>query len=281
MAELLQDFLTREIEDVPNLIGRGVLPVRSKCIVAGEPKTNKSFVITNLGIDLARGTPAFGARYKSGTPVLPVVHPCRVLLFDQEVGEQGLRKRMAGMFPEPDKVDFPLYIKSRDMALRIDTPEGRLAISREIDEVRPDVVIMDPLAKFHLQDENSAQAMSAVLRAVDHWIEEFGCSVIILHHVGKESQENPRRGGARIRGSSAIFGDIDTYIEVVRESSATAVEPVLQLSFELRQGEPLHPIFIRRQKNGWCTYLGEDYRKQTHEPPLPTRGLRGFEAGGR
>jgi hypothetical protein len=143
--------------------------------------------------------------------------------------------------------------------MRLDTPEGRDYISNIVKEIKPDVTVLDPMAKFHLSDENSAQEMGAVLRVADHLVEDFGTAIVLVHHIGKQSEDNPRRGGDRLRGSSAIFGDVDTVCEVTRKSNEHHPEPVLELSFELRRGEPLESLFVQRHRDGSIEWMGEGY----------------------
>ena len=257
MAELLADFLEKESIAIPHIIGRGILPVKGKMIMFGDPKTNKSYIALNIALALSRGEHIFGAKYNSDTPVLPVNKSYTVLYIEQEIGEDGLRERLKTMIPEPGGI--PFYLKTRDMEMRMDTSGGREAIQKEIEQVRPDVLILDPLAKFHLADENSAQHMGAVMRVGDHWIEDYGLAIIYIHHAGKQQAFVSRKGGQRIRGSSAMFGDADALMEVVRKSSPTHKEPTLELGFELRRGEPLESIFIKRLRGGLCEYLGENF----------------------
>jgi RecA-family ATPase len=186
-----------------------------------------------------------------------VPHSRRVLYIEQEIGEDGLGERLGSIVHNSNPDSSMFYLKTRDSTLRMDTADGRLAIENEIVACKAEVVIFDPLTKFHLLDENSAQAMSTIARVWDSWIEKYGISIIIVHHTGKQSVEFPRRGGDRLRGSSAIFGDLDTLIEVDRVSSTSNSEPVLNLRFEMRRGEPLPVMIVRRLKSGRIEYSGE------------------------
>ena len=254
--------MMREPEPFQQIVGRGILPVRGKMILGGHPKANKSWVAMNMAFDIAEGLPLFAAQYSNGTPVFPVTKPCKVLYIEQELGDIGTKDRMRGLLEARglDPEGLQLWLKTKDMAMRVDTPEGRVAIAKEIDSVRPDVTFLDPMAKFHLSDENSAQHMGAVMRVGDRWIQDYGTALVWVHHVGKESAEHPRRGGDRLRGSSAIFADTDTFVEVKNRSGVTNREPVLELDFELRRGEPLEPVFVKRHRNGSIEYMGEGYK---------------------
>ena len=265
MAEILKDFIEKKIVVNPYIIGRGVLPVGGKLILAGSPKANKSFCVLNMMLDLVRGRRIFDATYKSGAPVFPVGQPWRILYLEQELGEQGLLERLKGtdgkpgLISEIDPNGLQFFVQPRDTAMRLDTPEGRDYISAIVDSIRPDVTVFDPMAKFHLSDENSAQEMGACLRVADHLIEDFGTAVVLVHHIGKQNEENPRRGGDRLRGSSAIFGDVDTLVEVTRKSNEHHPEPILELTFELRRGAPIESLYVQRLRDGSIVWLGEGF----------------------
>lgn len=266
MAEQLADFLSRKFEPVPHIIGRGVLPSKGKLILGGEPKTNKSWILLNIFLDLARGRRVFDASYGNGKPVLPVNRAYRTLYLEMELGDDGLRDRLLGvdeghpgLLSSVDCKTLPIFVKTRDTAMRLDTPDGRDFINAEIAQVKPDVVMFDPLSKFHLSDENSSQETGAIMRAADHIIEQHGCSVVFTHHTSKPFKDDVRQGGNRLRGSSAIFGDIDTFVEVTRKSSDHAIEPVLQLDFTLRRGEPIETLFVQRKRTGEIEWLGDGF----------------------
>ena len=271
MAELLADFMAKESESVPHIIGRGVLPIRGKMIMYGDPKSNKSFLALNIALCMAKGEPVFGAITATGSQLLPVQKAWTVLYIEQEVGEDGLRERLRAAVESPATI--PLYIKTRDMGMRMDTDSGRRAIATEIEQVRPDVTILDPLAKFHLSDENSAQHMGAIMRVGDHWIEDYGTALIYVHHTSKTDPrpEYAKQGPQRIRGSSALFGDADALVEVNRMSAPHHKEPTVKLSFELRRGEPIDPIYVKRLQSGICQWMGADFK--WGRPPKEQKGV--------
>lgn len=252
--------MNAETPTQPMIVGRGILPVESKCVLGGAAKSNKSYTVLNMGLSIASGEPLFGARYPSGTPVFPVPHAARVLLIEQEIGGNGLKGRLKGILTaKPEWQAVPFYIVSKDLSLRMDTDEGIAAIEREIEAIKPKVLILDPLSKMHLADENSAQEMGAVMRTGDHWIEKYKVSIIYVHHTGLAAWDpaNPRRGGARLRGSSVVFADVDTMIEVNNISSPETPEPTLTLGMELRQGEPMPTQWIKRLSSGLITWQCE------------------------
>lgn len=259
----MKTFIDREIPTDPWLIGRGILPIGAKMVIGGSPKANKSWIAMNIAIDLSLGRPLFDARYKNGTPVFPVSRACKVLYIEQELGDLGLQERLKGKDGKPGLLTgastelMEFMIKTRDTAMRLDKDEGRDLLYQEVKSVKPDVVILDPLAKFHLLDENCSRDMEVVGRVGAHFIEDTGCSVIWVHHTSKppiKADDNPRSGGDRLRGSSAIFADVDTVMLVDLKSSEKAPEPVILLDFILRRGAPIGDVYVRRLRDGRIFY---------------------------
>lgn len=264
MAELLADFLDKEFAVAPELVGRGLLPVGGKLVLGGAPKSNKSYIALNMAVSLALGRPLFGGYYSGELPVFPVRKKCRVLYIEQEIGEQGLQDRLAKLAVGLDLLGVEFYIKSRDMGMRMDTQEGIELIGAEIGQVRPDVTFLDPLAKFHLSDENSAQHMGAIMRVGDRWIEAHGTALVYIHHTGHQHPDNPRRGGDKLRGSSAVFADADSIILCERTSAASTKEPLVKLEFEIRRGAPLEDVYVKRLMDGKVIYIptGERFKER-------------------
>jgi RecA-family ATPase len=270
LPELLHDFVVKEIVTPPYIIGRGILPMSAKLVLGGAPKSNKSFLALNIARDLAMGQNLLDASYKGGAPVFPVKKVTRILYLDQELGQLSMQTRLRMMMGQEPSPDLPMYIRTRDVTMRLDTEEGVVFIRKEIEACQPDVVIFDPLAKFNLSDENSAQEMGAVMRQLDHFVADYGLSTIVIHHTGHPNPQYPRRGGDRLRGSTAIYGDADTIVTVERKSTEAVREPILELNFELRCGEPIEPIFVRRTVMGTVEYLGAEYKSPT-ATPIPAR----------
>lgn len=252
-------------------MGRGVLPVHAKLVIGGEPKARKSYFVLNVAIDLARGRPLFGAYYDSDTgmnqkPIFPVTKAYKVLYIENEIGHEGLQERLFPMLGGVLDDPMPLYITSRNLSLRMDEPEGKKLLAEQIASVQPDVVIIDPLAKFHHLDENSSQEMGYVLRTGDEWMRDFGCSVIYVHHTGHQNPQAPRVGGDKLRGSTAIFGDADSIIIVENTSGKNSPEPTLKLTFELRRGKPFRDQYVKVKPDGNINWLREDHGGEVSMP---------------
>ena len=260
MPTLLYDLLTAPRNPVPYLIGNGICPVKGKLIIAGNPKSNKSWLALNMGLDLARGRHIFGAVAKgTGKPIFPVYQRSRVLFIEQEMGEEGCKDRLRQMITEEEAIGLDIWVKTRDAALRMDTQEGKDAVEAEIAACSPHIVFADTMSKMHGVKEDSSEEIGRVLRFTDLLIEKYNISWVWVHHSSKPSTENPRQGGDRIRGSSAIFGDVDSAILVNRRSAQDHPEPIIELEFDLRRAEPMQKKYLRRRRSGLVEYVGDSF----------------------
>lgn len=93
------------------------------------------------------------------------------------------------------------------------------AVESFIDEIRPikpALIVVDTLIRCFLGgDENQSKDINAFTASCDRLRKEFGCSVVIIHHVTKSSGTE--------RGSGALRNNCDTMIEVVNEEGTIKV----------------------------------------------------------
>ena len=83
----------------------------------------------------------------------------------------------------------------------------------------PQVIVVDTLARATPgNDENSSRDAGLVINALDY-LKEQGCSVIVVHHTGKD--------GTSERGSSALRGAVDALYKVVKDKDKPGSDPQL------------------------------------------------------
>ena len=198
---------------------------------------------------LTTGTPCFEACRidKKGNKMysFPVSKPCRVLMIEQEIGEQDLQERFGTALTKIEKHELfgeNLFIHSCDRYLDLQTPLGIQRLNAAMESVKPDVLILDPLAEFHTLEENSAQDMMKILHNLDQLRAKFKCAVIIVHHVTKPTKDSPRSGPEHLRGSGVLFAKGDTYLMVKPHGRK---QGRLQIDFTLRRGKPIHSLFLQ------------------------------------
>jgi hypothetical protein len=180
---------------VENLIERG-----TKVIMTGPPKSYKTWLVLQMADSLANGTPCLG-RDEWQIPVQG-----KVLLIEEEGSPNRLGKRWAGLSSNPYTENFRVIHRQNT---RLDQETSLQLLRREIARFKPDLIIFDPYASIHGQDENTVQGTMLIMNVVDSFIRmRPTASVLIVHHTGK--------GGPGPRGSSSLWGAMDLQIEIFR-----------------------------------------------------------------
>lgn len=90
----------------------------------------------------------------------------------------------------------------------LDDPEDKKRLLATVGEFHPEVLVIDPLYRFHTADENSATEMRHVLDSLDRLTDAYGVATIVLHHTNKNGEDTASLSGSadRLRGSTAIPG---------------------------------------------------------------------------
>ncbi|MHB8376674.1 MAG: AAA family ATPase [Candidatus Limnocylindrales bacterium] len=201
-AESVDTWLTSVDDPLDVVIGDGgdgaVLPIDGKGFIAGPTGIGKTNLLLRLGRALAEGGSFLG---------LPIPHPRRVVNLSVEGSRRGLRKRLAKVWcdasPEA-RSRFHLAL----IRLNLADDDDLARLSALLSELRPEVLIIDPLRNAHPWDENSSQEMALLTSLLDGVIAEHHCALIAAHHDRKRSPLARRDavGTDRVRGSTALTG---------------------------------------------------------------------------
>lgn len=237
------DLVAREFPEEPALVGGGLIVPRSLTVTSGPPKRGKSLFVLNREIRRAHGQPFLGF----------ATTPGRTLYIQAEIPEANLKERFVAMLQgeklEAEGLRDHLKTVTR-RGLFLDEPAGFDTVRRLIEQTEPDLVSLDPLARFFVGEENSAREMGRLINALDRLIQEYRIAVELVHHTGKPVHGDPRQGGHRLRGSSALFGAADAVVILDRTQDAWL------LSFELRHAEEPAPMPLTRTPSLWFTPAG-------------------------
>lgn len=211
-----------------------LLPVGGRVVIGAPPKSFKSMVGLNLAYDLAEGMPAFG--------LFPVRKPVSVLVCEMEIGEIRLQERMNKLHAARggEVVPYTLHFASKDLTVNLDTLSGLAKLREHIENANPEILILDPLRKLHRQQENSSDDMVKVFGNLEKIQKEYSLTVIMVHHAGKPGEFTSMSSPNALRGSSEIFGDVDTAIMITKPSESN--KNLIQLNFTLRSAEEPPPI---------------------------------------
>ena len=164
-------------------------------------------------------------------------------------GHHGLRGRVAAWKQHKGVPALDMYLSRH--GLDLNTPQG---YQKTADALRalpnpPEIIVVDTLHRFLDGDENSAQDAKSMLDACSSLINEFGASVILVHHTGVSSEAQHRA-----RGSSAWRGALDIEISVV---PGETIEIIQRKS---KDAEEAKPVFAELQSvpiKGWIDEDGD------------------------
>lgn len=223
-------LLTAEFPASDSMLGGNLLDRSGAMLISGPQKIGKSLFASQLALTLGDRKEFLGFK--------PSESEYRTLILQAEVSAkrmQGRFQKQVQAFGKPalgNVLSASVY-----SSIKLDSEEGRRIIRELIDQYKPDLVIVDPLANFHRGDENVAQDVLRVTTGLDE-IRAAGPAVCLVHHHGKNSSERSNVGH-KARGSTALPGWYDTHLSLEKAGDA------VRLRFELRHDETPEDILLR------------------------------------
>jgi hypothetical protein len=215
----------------PDWLVKKVLERGGLSMLIGEPGVGKSFLVIDLAVSIALGQPWLGFSTKQGA----------VFVIAGE-GHAGFNQRLKAI--EKHRAcslsEIPLFFSSAAISL---TEEESVVYARsEIDRLSaehgpPSLIIIDTLHRnFGGGDENSAKDISKMLQIVDSCLRgaEQTCAVMLVHHSGHSER-------SRARGSSSLFGAMDTEMLLARDGDSAAVLSVTKQ----KNHEPIKDLAVK------------------------------------
>ena len=190
----VRDALDQEIDR--DYLVKGLVNPGELSVWYGAPGSGKSFAMLHLGYAIAQGRQALGRRVRHA-PVLYVA--CEAT--------SGIARRIRALATEHGFADDFKYIpQSVDLSEpdSINVPE----IINAAAAIGAKLVVIDTLARaMQGGDENSSQAMGAIIEALDRIKAATGAHVATVHHSGKNE-------AAGMRGHSSLLGAADVVVEI-------------------------------------------------------------------
>jgi len=235
-------------------------------ILGGEPKCCKSFLALDVAVSVASGAACLRQ--------FPVRRAGPVLLFPAEDSLAVVRQRLAGIAAAA-QVPFdslPVEVITAP-ALRLDTPADRLRLSDTVQQLRPLLLILDPLIRLHRVDENDATQVAALLSYLRELQRQFQLAVMLVHHARKDSHAS--RPGQALRGSSELHGWGDSNLYLRRKGAQ------LTLSTEHRAapGQDHIPLQLIQTGPALALAVVASAPASPDAPPTPAQRVRQALAG--
>lgn len=216
-------------ERVPWLI-EGLFLESAVGILAGAPKSWKTFFALDLALSVATGTPVVG------THAVPAAGA--VLLFAAEDTPQAVRARLSSMAAHRGVAleRAPIHLVLAN-SLRLDRREDQERLEATVARFAPKLLVLDPFVRLSRIDENSSQEVSAVLAYLRTLQRALSVSIVVVHHTRK-AQANEARAGLALRGSGDFWAWSDTTLYLRRR------DHVAQLLVEHRSAEDPPPLYL-------------------------------------
>jgi RecA-family ATPase len=229
---------------LPEEVIESVVRQGHKMMISGASKSGKSFLLIELAIALAEGTKWLGFQCRKS----------RVMYINLEIDRNSLIHRFMDIYEA-------LGIKPINAhSISIWNLRGS---SKPLDELIPeliqkatlqgaDVIILDPIYKVMMGDENNATDMANLTNLFDKICYETGCTFVYSHHHSKGAQ-GFKKSMDRASGSGVFARDADAQVDMIQlnlvevpsrnnpeESSATA----WRLESSLREFRSFKPVNI-------------------------------------
>ena len=221
--------------DIKNWLTRGLV------MVHGPSGSGKTFLVLDWCLRMA-ATEMEGRDWCGNkTKHAPVVYLAGE-------GHYGLRARVAAWMQhhEVEHIDFWMSKTGTDL----NTTEGLVKIIDNVralpEDQRPKAIVVDTLHRFLAGDENSAQDAKSMLDSCALLMEEFDCTVILVHHTGVSDEVQHRA-----RGSSAWRGALDIEISVKPGKNGGPIEVIQR---KMKDAEMQESLFFDLKKvdiRGW------------------------------
>ena len=232
---------------------RGFWGRRSHGIVAGMPKCFKSTLVHDLIISVASGTKFLGR--------FPVEEPGPVLVIQNENADYIMKDRTEkiildrGLVGEAHRInrrhvqvefppDLPItFINQQGFTLS--NEDHRRQIELLVQELKPVLVVFDPLYLMFEGDLNSSKDLNPVLNWLLSLKTDYHTSVLVVHHYNKGNQQGQLKGGARMAGSVMLYGWVESawYITKVEEEE----EPIPNQAVDYAEASGSATVTLSRE----------------------------------
>lgn len=167
------------------------LPDKSITFLVSPPESYKTWILLDLAVSISANVPFLGSYMvnQSGP----------TLIIQQEDSHTGLTDRLAliveqklGMNPVidgddwqiPSMPDIPIYIHPSRM-LRFDNKKVVEELEKQIEAIRPKVILIDPLYSTTASTDNYMSDLANQMMVLKTWRDKYGCSFVIAHHSKK------------------------------------------------------------------------------------------------
>lgn len=194
------DYMEEHADALVEWTVDGWLPQATIAFLVAAPESYKTWMLLDLAVSVAGGKPFLG--------MFEVKKPGPVLLIQQEDFHGGLAQRFGVItfgkyslsfdserdtFSVPLVPTLPIYVHP-DRNLRFDDVNVMDELEAVIAQLKPSVVIIDPLYSAASNDDYMAKSVQHMFR-LKAMRDKYGCTFVLAHHTKKGSTETTEREG--------------------------------------------------------------------------------------
>lgn len=236
----LAKMQVRNYPDKSFLIGPKLLPTGGRLLLTAQSGTGKSYIALLMAAYFASGKGLFGAINHSKKiwteyekPIWPINQKNYVLYLDYELDEAARYKEritpLINLFGQDivENISFvSAAVKYKLHNLRgenngVGSFDQLVALTND---VKPDVLIVDPLSSSHTINENSNE-LKVALNGLDTIISNTGCTVVLIHHESTKRERNDKgeivekTAIEQPRGHSCLIDWADAHLSLSRQET--------------------------------------------------------------
>tara|TARA_R110000824_G_scaffold31342_16_gene102187 strand:+ start:2748 stop:4505 length:1758 start_codon:yes stop_codon:yes gene_type:complete len=257
-----QEYMTKFGENTVRWTVKDWLPESTICFVVSPPGSYKTWLLMDLAVSVASGMPFLGK--------VPVEKSGPVIIIQQEDHHVQTVERLAliatqrlnlgkpsedgGMFHVNMPPNLPIYIHT-DRQLRFDDPNSTDALGEVVREIKPALVLIDPLYSTVSTDDYMARAAEQMMFMKD-LRDELGTTFVLAHH-RKKGGDLHREGlwgsqflNAFLETGWQITPTDNTNIKMMRHFKAAKDPEEVEISWNIDTKNPVYNIEVNDSNQG-------------------------------
>jgi hypothetical protein len=221
----LEEFMTKFAEHEMTWCVQDWLPDQTIAMCVAPPESYKTWLLLDLAVSVASGLPFLG--------IFPVVNKGPVLIIQQEdfAGQTAQRlevvrfNKFHQQSPQLDNDNdeiilhvpeqLPIYLHP-DRKLKFDDPKALAGLEAGIKELKPALIIIDPLYSTGETDDYMTQTVQNMF-ALKDLRDKYKCSFMLAHHTNKSGSGDKDR--QRAWGSQFLNAFLETGWQVYKETA--------------------------------------------------------------
>lgn len=175
----------------------GFLNRKEFMLINAASKVGKSLLAMNLGISASAGSTFCG---------MPTTQS-KVMYLQTEIAHNFLLERLNRMINQQIEFEECMFLTSFER-IRLDDKDDFKSLELAIENEKPDLLILDPFYELHSKNEQNANEMTPILTNLRMLARKHDLGLILIHHQGKNSENNGNSKTVHQSRGSSAFGDV-------------------------------------------------------------------------